>query len=120
MTLEEGSRPYPRCPQYDMFLPQKALNVWNLTNILYRQGMERKWNRLEEEDVREGMERALTDYVLTLFQVTSFKYLVRVLEEEDDDWPAVIRNLRRIRQKWAQMNWVLSREGADARKLGHI
>ena len=87
MTLEEGSRPYPRCPQCDMFVPQKALNVWNLTNILYGKGMERKWNRLEEEDAREGTERALTAYGSSLSQVTSFNYLERVLAAEDNSWP---------------------------------
>ena len=58
-----------------MFVQQKAINVCNLTNILNRQVMERKWNLLEEEDAREGTERALTAYGYPLSQVTSFKYL---------------------------------------------
>ena len=49
--------------------------------------MERKWNRLEEEDTREGTERALTAYGSPLSQVTSFKYLERVLAAEDNSWP---------------------------------
>ena len=53
-------------------------------------------------------------------QVTSFKYLGRVLTAEENDWPAVVRNLRRARQKWARMTRVLSREGADDMKLEHI
>ena len=39
---------------------------------------------------------------------------------EDDDWLEVVRNLRRARQKWAQLNRIFSREGSDARTLGHI
>ena len=39
---------------------------------------------------------------------------------EDDNWPSVVRNLRRARQKWALLTWILIREGSDARKLGHI
>ena len=27
VILEEGNRPYPRCPQYDMFMSHYALNV---------------------------------------------------------------------------------------------
>ena len=32
----------------------------------------------------------------------------------------MVHNLRKARQKWARLNWVLSREGADARTPGHI
>ena len=87
VTLEEGSFPYPRCPKYNMFVTQKALNVWNLTNVLCRRGMERKWHCLAEEEAREGKERALTAYGFILSQVTSFKYLERVLAAEENAWP---------------------------------
>ena len=80
--------------------------------------MERKWRQLEE--ARAGKERALTDYGVLLSHVTSFKYLGQVIAAEDDDWPEVVRNLRRNRQKWAWLNQILSREGADAQTLGHI
>ena len=87
VTLEEVSRPYPRCPKYNMFVPQKALNVWNLTNVLCRRGMESKCHRLAEEEAREGKERAITVYRFLLSQVTSFKYLERVLAAEENSWP---------------------------------
>ena len=44
----------------------------------------------------------------------------KVLATEDDEWPEVVRNLRRASQKWAWLTRILSREGADARTLGHI
>ena len=44
----------------------------------------------------------------------------RVLATEDDDWPSVVHNLRRARQKWERLTHILIREGADARSLGHI
>ena len=47
--------------------------------------MERKWRRLVEEEAREGTERALTAYGVPLAQVTSFKYLGRVLLVEDNN-----------------------------------
>ena len=31
VILEEGNQPYPRCPQCDMFVSHKALNVRHLT-----------------------------------------------------------------------------------------
>ena len=82
--------------------------------------MERKWYSLAEEEARDGTERALNAYGYSLSQVTSFKYLGRVITVEDDDFPAVVRDLRHARQKWARMNQVLSKEGEDARTLGQI
>ena len=44
----------------------------------------------------------------------------RVLTTEDDDWPSVVRNLWRSRQKWAWLTHILIRERSDAHTLGHI
>ena len=54
---------------------------------------------------------AFTEYWIPLAQVTSFKYLGRVLMEADDNWPVVFRNLRKARPKWVWMTEVLGREG---------
>ena len=81
-----------------MFVPQKALNGRHIETAFCRWGMERKWRRMAEEEAWSGLERALTDYGVYLYQVTSFKYLGRVLASEDDDWMSVVRNLRRARQ----------------------
>ena len=57
---------------------------------------------------------------MSLAQVTSFKYLGRVLEAEDNNWLEVVRNLRRVRHKWERLTQILSRKGADAHDLGRI
>ena len=44
----------------------------------------------------------------------------RVLAAEEYDWPEVVHNLWRARQKLAGLTQVLIRERVDARKLGHI
>ena len=75
MILEEGNRLYPRCPQCDIFVPQKALNGQHPAIEFCIRVMERKWSRLAEEEAREWKERALTAYGVTLYRVTSFKYL---------------------------------------------
>ena len=77
-----------------------VLNGQYLATAFCLQGMERKWNRLTEEEARAGTERSLTAYVVPIYQVTSFKYLGLVLAEVDNDWPEVVRNIRRARQKW--------------------
>ena len=48
VILEEGNRPYPRCPQFDMFVSHKDLNGLYLTTALCRRGAERKRRRLTE------------------------------------------------------------------------
>ena len=45
--------------------------------------------------------------------VDAFKYLGRVLHRTDDDWPAVLRNIRRARQVWGRLGKLLRREGAE-------
>ena len=82
--------------------------------------MERKWHRLSEEESQEGTEREITAYGVPLSQVTSFKYLGRVLAKEDGNCPEVVRNLWRARQKWLWLTHVLIEEGADDRKSEHI
>ena len=80
-----------------MFVTQKALNSRQIPMAFCRRLMESKWRRLVEEEAREGTERALTAYGFPLSQVTSVKYLGRVLAEEEDDWPPVVHNFRRAR-----------------------
>ena len=36
----------------------------------------------------------------------------------NNDWPAVIRNLARLKTVWRRMSWILSREGAMPRLSG--
>ena len=35
--------------------------------------------------------------------VEVIKYLRRLLDRSDDDWPAVLRNIRKSRQVWERM-----------------
>ena len=45
-----------------MIVPHNALNGRHLTTAICRQVMERKWHHIEDEEAREGTERALTAY----------------------------------------------------------
>ena len=62
----------------------------------------------------------ITAYGILLVQVTSFKYLGRVILEEDNNWPAVVINFRKSRHNWVRLIRFLIRKGADARTFGHI
>ena len=45
--------------------------------------------------------------------MSEFKYLGRILTATDDDWTAVVENIREARQSWGRLSRVLSREGVD-------
>ena len=49
--------------------------------------------------------------------VKCFQYLGRTVEENDQDRPAIQRNLKRAREKWGKIGRILSREGAKPRTM---
>ena len=100
VILEEDKKPYPRYPQCNMVVPQKALNGQHLATAFCRLGMERKWRQLAEDESWVGTERALTAYGVPLSQSTSLKYMGQVIAVEDVNLLAVVHNLRHARQKW--------------------
>ena len=73
---------------------------------------------MAEEDLQESAERAFQAYGRTLEMVTSFKYLGPVLTGEEDDWTAVVGNLRKARNFWARLARILVLEGASSRVSG--
>ena len=50
--------------------------------------------------------------------VNSFQYLERVIFPEEDDCPAVVRNLSRERAVWKRMTRILSREEVEPQVSG--
>ena len=48
-------------------------------------------------------------------RVDSFRYLGRILAENDSDLRCVDEQLKRARQRWARLARILKREGANAR-----
>ena len=66
------------------------------------------------------MERAFDAYGEPLENVTAFKYLGQVMTAGDDYCPAVVGNLSKVRKSWGRLSWILSREGADPKVLGHF
>ena len=80
MVLEEGNRPYPRCPQGDMFVTHKALNGQHMMTTFCQRRSERKRRRLEEEEARAESDMAFTANGIPLSYVTSFKYIGQQLQ----------------------------------------
>ena len=44
--------------------------------------------------------------------MVSFKYLGWIMHQAEEDWPEVLRNIRRARQVWVQLLKLISWEGA--------
>ena len=114
LILEEGNRPYPRCPKYEMFVSHKASNVCHRVVAFFRKGEERKRLRLADDKAQAGTYMAISAYGIPLSPVTSFKYLGRVISSEEKYCPAVVHNLWRSQQKWLRLYRLLRRKGADA------
>ena len=57
---------------------------------------------LTGEDEAERIER-----------VRRFKFLGRLLERSDNDYPEILQNIRKARQVWGRLGKILWREGAD-------
>ena len=51
-----------------------------------------------EEEAQAGVVVALWDYGRPLERLLSFKYLMRLLTATDDNWKAIIENLRKTRK----------------------
>ena len=83
-------------------------------------GKKRKRRLLEEEELMESSERAFQAYGETFENVTAFSYLGRLMEEDDDDWLAVVGNHLKARKSWERLSQILSREGADPKVLRHF
>ena len=109
---EEGGSPHPRCARCDMQVPQRTLNGRHPETAQCAKEAERKRRQLTETEARENSERAFEVYGAPIESVSEFKYLGRILTVTDDDWSAVIENLRKARRSWGRLTRVLSREGA--------
>ena len=48
--------------------------------------------------------------------VSEFKYLGRVVKNNDDDWPAVNQNLKKATATWGRICKILSKEGAKTQR----
>ena len=109
VILKEGNRPYPRCPQCNMFVLHKDLNKSHMTTTFFQLVAKIKRHILDEEESRVGAETALKAYGTPLALVTSFNYLGRILTAADEKWSAVASNLRKARRKWARLTRVMGK-----------
>ena len=113
VMLEEENLPHPRCVRCDMQVPRRALNGRHPGTVQCVKEAKRKRRRLAETETRENLERDFEAYGDPIELVSEFKYLGRIMTATDDDWPAVVGNLRKARKSWGRLARVIIREGAE-------
>ena len=85
VILEKVNLPHPQCTQYNIMVPWRALNSRQPDVSQYARGAERKRRLLAEEELRDSLERSLEACGVPLENVTTFRYMGRVLTAGDDD-----------------------------------
>ena len=90
VIMEEVNCTYTHFSACDVFVPWEGTNRRYPNNSLCLRVVERKQQRLVEEEAWVVDETAFRAYGYTLEMVTSFCYLGRILINMDDDWTEVI------------------------------
>ena len=86
---------------------------------LCRRAKERERKRRQEEENRKAATTIFTINGRPVENVKEFKYLGRVLSD-DDDWPAMRANIKKARKRWGQVAQILSREGAATGTMAYF
>ena len=64
---------------------------------------------------RVALGRTFSAYGEVLKYVKQFKYLGRIVSYDDNDTPAIRRNIKRARRQWGQFRKVIERESMSPR-----
>ena len=92
----------------------------HLASETCRKGAEKRSNFLHAIRQERATEITFSVDGQPINRVTEFKYLGRILEENDDDDHAALRQLARAREKWGRMSRLLSTQCASLTTRGHF
>jgi hypothetical protein len=114
--LEEHPVPYPKCELCGFQVPIGSRN--HQSTKMCRDGRARK--QQIEAAIRAHRAQAVTFQACNtqLENVNAFSYLGRLTTNTDNDWPAVYKNLKKARAKWAMITKILVRDNASPRISG--
>jgi hypothetical protein len=108
---EEG--PLSRCVMCDMFVTPRAIKQGHHGTAICLQGKELKRKRAVAQEHAAARNAVFQAYGKDIGKVEEFDYLGRPLTADDNDWPALRKNLQKARGKWMQISKVLRTEGAN-------
>jgi len=115
VIIEEGI--LPRCEQCGMFINPTPSHT---RSQLCRAGVARYKARQDELQQRAARQVVFTINGNPIENVHSFRYLGRMVCDDDNDWLAVSTNLKKARARWSMISRILSRDGADSKTMGHF
>ena len=115
-VVQEGRETLPRCDMCGMHMSAGRIIKHRQTARCDR-NTQMRWRRRDVEIVAKCTEATFSltgdDGAECFVGVYSFKYLGRILHQEENDWLAVLRNIQRARQVWGWLGKLLRQEGAD-------
>jgi len=111
VILGEGNSPLPRCGECELF--QKNVGKTHTESDECKQHAQVRKNRILSKIQRAA--KRITFYVdgVPIKTVREFKYLGRVLSDDDKDQPAVTRNMQRAQSSWFMLSKLLGRGAQD-------
>ena len=114
VIVQEGLAPLPRCEQCRIHMHADRL-FYHMKTDKCNTEMERQIRRRDVEmTVRCGkLEFSLykEEGGEMVEGVVTLKYLGRTLDQTDDDWSVVRRNITRTRSVWGRLGTIMRREG---------
>ena len=114
--MQEGAEPLPRCGLCGMHMSSGRRIKHRRTQICDNSNQIR-WRR-QNLDIANRCAEA--NFIImgeegaeSIEGVDIFKYFGRPLDRSDDDWPEVLRDIRKAWQVWGWLGKLMQREGAD-------
>ena len=114
---EEGL--LPKCIRCGLFSTVSNTDT-HFSSKACREGAERRRKLRQAKKQEEAKDMKFYVEGEELKKRSQFKYLGRVLDDQDDDDHAALRQLGRAREKWGRVSHVLNSQGASSRARGYF
>ena len=117
-VVQKGKETLPRCDLCDMHIPTGRLINYQRTQRCDR-NTHMRWRRRNVASTSRYTEASFIptreDEVEFIDGLDTLKYLGRMLDRSDDNWPAVRRNFGKAPQVWIRIRKLLRRERENPR-----
>ena len=113
LTIAEDGQAH-RCNLCGMFTMNIAKH--QKTKICKKGQERRKHEKLQDLQAEAGDQKFYV-YGQELERVKEFKYLGRIIREDDDDTQTILEQIKKARGKWNSIAKILKREGANAQTM---
>ena len=115
-SWERATTPHPCLDWCGMFVPWEDFNGCHYCREICNEDKNKKSWRLYIEAVRDRYETVFLEYGHPWNNFVPLKYLGRLLLSNDDDYPAVVANLRKSHKKRMKVSRIMGQEGDDEKR----